>query len=72
MATVPLAENMMDLIDGYCRLEKNTDDTVIYRPNKGMDHVVIEKGAQLDFSMCSSTSLVIITTCLCPRCHLAK
>lgn len=48
MATVPLAENMMDLIDGYCRLEKNTDDTVIYRPNKGMDHVVFEKGAQLD------------------------
>ncbi|XP_040919810.1 protein tyrosine kinase 2 beta, b isoform X2 [Toxotes jaculatrix] len=34
VATVPLAENMMDLIDGYCRLENNTDDTVIYRPNK--------------------------------------
>ncbi|XP_039980688.1 protein tyrosine kinase 2 beta, b isoform X3 [Xiphias gladius] len=34
VATVPMAENMMDLIDGYCRLENETDDTVIYRPNK--------------------------------------
>ncbi|XP_053743221.1 protein tyrosine kinase 2 beta, b isoform X1 [Synchiropus splendidus] len=34
VATVPAAENMMDLIDGYCRLEKNTDDSVIYRANK--------------------------------------
>ncbi|XP_068580605.1 protein tyrosine kinase 2 beta, b [Cebidichthys violaceus] len=34
VATVPMAENMMDLIDGYCRLEKDTDETVIYRPNK--------------------------------------
>lgn len=32
-----MAENMMDLIDGYCRLENETDDTVIYRPNKGAD-----------------------------------
>ncbi|XP_065819695.1 protein tyrosine kinase 2 beta, b isoform X1 [Labrus bergylta] len=34
VATVPVAENMMDLIDGYCRLENDTDDTVIYRLNK--------------------------------------
>ncbi|XP_047429178.1 protein tyrosine kinase 2 beta, b isoform X1 [Mugil cephalus] len=34
VASVPMAENMMDLIDGYCRLENDTDDTVIYRPNK--------------------------------------
>lgn len=34
VATVPMAENMMDLIDGYCRMEKDTDDSVIYRPNK--------------------------------------
>lgn len=26
----------MDLIDGYCRLENDTDDSVIYRPNKGV------------------------------------
>lgn len=32
---VSVAENMMDLIDGYCRLENDTDGTVIYRPNKG-------------------------------------
>lgn len=32
---VSVAENMMDLIDGYCRLEHDTDETVIYRPNKG-------------------------------------
>uniref|UniRef100_A0A8D3E099 non-specific protein-tyrosine kinase n=1 Tax=Scophthalmus maximus TaxID=52904 RepID=A0A8D3E099_SCOMX len=35
VATVPMAENMIDLIDGYCRLENDTDDTVISRPNKG-------------------------------------
>ncbi|XP_041815245.1 protein tyrosine kinase 2 beta, b isoform X2 [Chelmon rostratus] len=34
VATVPMAENMMDLIDGYCRLENDTDDSVIYRQNK--------------------------------------
>ncbi|XP_068998127.1 protein tyrosine kinase 2 beta, b isoform X3 [Embiotoca jacksoni] len=34
VATVPMAENLMDLIDGYCRIENDTDDTVIYRPNK--------------------------------------
>ncbi|KAK2856279.1 hypothetical protein Q5P01_005014 [Channa striata] len=34
VASVPTAENMMDLIDGYCRLENNTDDSVIYRANK--------------------------------------
>ncbi|XP_060908129.1 protein tyrosine kinase 2 beta, b isoform X2 [Labrus mixtus] len=34
VATVPVAENMMDLIDGYCRLENDTDDSVIYRLNK--------------------------------------
>ncbi|XP_035473062.1 protein tyrosine kinase 2 beta, b [Scophthalmus maximus] len=34
VATVPMAENMIDLIDGYCRLENDTDDTVISRPNK--------------------------------------
>uniref|UniRef100_A0A3B5LAC3 non-specific protein-tyrosine kinase n=1 Tax=Xiphophorus couchianus TaxID=32473 RepID=A0A3B5LAC3_9TELE len=36
VASVPIAENMMDLIDGYCRLENDTDDSVIYRPNKGV------------------------------------
>uniref|UniRef100_A0A7N5ZRH8 non-specific protein-tyrosine kinase n=1 Tax=Anabas testudineus TaxID=64144 RepID=A0A7N5ZRH8_ANATE len=35
VASDSMAENMMDLIDGYCRLENNTDGTVIYRPNKG-------------------------------------
>ncbi|XP_037305384.2 protein tyrosine kinase 2 beta, b [Pungitius pungitius] len=33
VATVPMAENMMDLIDGYCRLEKDTDESVIHRAN---------------------------------------
>eukprot|EP00064_Thunnus_orientalis_P003469 superscaffoldBa00000282_g3478 len=37
VSTVPMAENMMDLIDGYCRLENNTDDSVIYRANRGSD-----------------------------------
>uniref|UniRef100_A0A8C5E8M7 non-specific protein-tyrosine kinase n=1 Tax=Gouania willdenowi TaxID=441366 RepID=A0A8C5E8M7_GOUWI len=40
VASVPMAENMMDLIDGYCRLENDTDDSVIYRANKGVyDHL---------------------------------
>ncbi|KAM7367967.1 hypothetical protein PAMP_014226 [Pampus punctatissimus] len=34
VATVPMADNMMDLIDGYCRLENDTDDSVIHRANK--------------------------------------
>ncbi|KAM9840699.1 protein tyrosine kinase 2 beta, b isoform 2-T3 [Aulostomus maculatus] len=34
VATVPMAENMMDLIDGYCRMENDTDDSVIHRQNK--------------------------------------
>ncbi|CAB1443129.1 unnamed protein product [Pleuronectes platessa] len=34
VATVPMAENMIDLIDGYCRLENDTDETVISRPGK--------------------------------------
>nr|XP_015832385.1 protein tyrosine kinase 2 beta, b isoform X1 [Nothobranchius furzeri]XP_015832386.1 protein tyrosine kinase 2 beta, b isoform X1 [Nothobranchius furzeri] len=34
VSTVPMAENMMDLIDGYCRLENDTEDSIIYRPNK--------------------------------------
>ncbi|XP_030576981.1 protein tyrosine kinase 2 beta, b isoform X2 [Archocentrus centrarchus] len=34
VASVTTAENMIDLIDGYCRLENNTDESVIHRPNK--------------------------------------
>uniref|UniRef100_A0A8C9XEA5 non-specific protein-tyrosine kinase n=1 Tax=Sander lucioperca TaxID=283035 RepID=A0A8C9XEA5_SANLU len=50
VATVPMAENMMDLIDGYCRLETDTDDTVIYRPNRGVYH------SQIDLSFVFSGS----------------
>uniref|UniRef100_A0A8B9KWF4 non-specific protein-tyrosine kinase n=1 Tax=Astyanax mexicanus TaxID=7994 RepID=A0A8B9KWF4_ASTMX len=31
--TLAMAENMADLIDGYCRLESNTDSSLISRPN---------------------------------------
>ncbi|KAF7669134.1 hypothetical protein LDENG_00240960, partial [Lucifuga dentata] len=34
VASFPMAENMMDLIDGYCRLENDTDVSVISHPNK--------------------------------------
>ncbi|KAM9356044.1 protein tyrosine kinase 2 beta, b isoform 1-T3 [Pholidichthys leucotaenia] len=34
VASVPMAENMVDLIDGYCRMENNTDESFIYRPNR--------------------------------------
>ncbi|XP_077367218.1 protein tyrosine kinase 2 beta, b isoform X2 [Festucalex cinctus] len=33
VATVPMAENMMDLIDGYWRLENNSEESIIYRQN---------------------------------------
>ncbi|XP_062858580.1 protein tyrosine kinase 2 beta, b [Trichomycterus rosablanca] len=32
--TMAIAENMADLIDGYCRFENNTESSVISRPNK--------------------------------------
>ncbi|KAI5090547.1 protein-tyrosine kinase 2-beta [Silurus meridionalis] len=32
--TLAMAENMADLIDGYCRIENNTDSSLISRPNK--------------------------------------
>ncbi|XP_058235331.1 protein tyrosine kinase 2 beta, b isoform X3 [Hemibagrus wyckioides] len=35
--TLAMAENMADLIDGYCRLENNTDSSVISRPNKSTE-----------------------------------
>ncbi|XP_024909496.1 protein tyrosine kinase 2 beta, b isoform X2 [Cynoglossus semilaevis] len=34
VATLPMAENMMELIDGYCRLENDTEESVIFRSNK--------------------------------------
>ncbi|XP_049613933.1 protein tyrosine kinase 2 beta, b isoform X1 [Syngnathus scovelli] len=33
VASVPVAENMMDLIDGYWRLENNSEDSIIDRQN---------------------------------------
>ncbi|XP_077408357.1 protein tyrosine kinase 2 beta, b isoform X2 [Vanacampus margaritifer] len=33
VATVPMAENMMDLIDGYWRLENNSEESIIDRQN---------------------------------------
>ncbi|XP_031436071.1 protein-tyrosine kinase 2-beta isoform X2 [Clupea harengus] len=35
--TLSIAENMADLIDGYYRLEKGNDASVIARPNKGRE-----------------------------------
>ncbi|XP_053470269.1 protein tyrosine kinase 2 beta, b isoform X1 [Ictalurus furcatus] len=35
--TMAIAENMADLIDGYCRLENNTDSSLIARPNKSTE-----------------------------------
>ncbi|XP_061608991.1 protein tyrosine kinase 2 beta, b isoform X8 [Phyllopteryx taeniolatus] len=34
VAGAPAAENMMDLIDGYWRLENNSEESVIYRQNR--------------------------------------
>ncbi|KAM4601738.1 protein-tyrosine kinase 2-beta-like [Polymixia lowei] len=35
--SLAVAENMADLIDGYCRLETNSDSSLIVRPSKGRD-----------------------------------
>ncbi|KAK0135541.1 Protein-tyrosine kinase 2-beta [Merluccius polli] len=36
-ATFAMVENMADLIDGYCRLEKGTDESCISRPSKDVN-----------------------------------
>ncbi|CAM4649682.1 unnamed protein product [Leuciscus chuanchicus] len=36
-ASLAIAENMVDLIDGYCRLEHGNEATLIVRPNKDRD-----------------------------------
>ncbi|XP_030628021.1 protein tyrosine kinase 2 beta, b [Chanos chanos] len=36
MASLAVAENMADLIDGYCRLENKADISLIFRSNKEM------------------------------------
>uniref|UniRef100_UPI003AAEB6B7 protein-tyrosine kinase 2-beta-like n=1 Tax=Centroberyx gerrardi TaxID=166262 RepID=UPI003AAEB6B7 len=36
-SSLAVAENMADLIDGYCRLETNSDSSLIIRPNKGRE-----------------------------------
>uniref|UniRef100_A0A3Q3APU5 non-specific protein-tyrosine kinase n=1 Tax=Kryptolebias marmoratus TaxID=37003 RepID=A0A3Q3APU5_KRYMA len=47
VASVPMAENVMDLIDGYCRLENDTDDSIIYRPNKVGSFFVSDSGSDI-------------------------
>ncbi|XP_066533274.1 protein tyrosine kinase 2 beta, b [Hoplias malabaricus] len=37
VTNLAIAENMADLIDGYCRLENNTDSSLISRSNKGVE-----------------------------------
>uniref|UniRef100_A0AAR2KN93 non-specific protein-tyrosine kinase n=1 Tax=Pygocentrus nattereri TaxID=42514 RepID=A0AAR2KN93_PYGNA len=37
--SLAMAENMADLIDGYCRLENSTDSSLISWPNKGKTEV---------------------------------
>ncbi|XP_029923410.1 protein-tyrosine kinase 2-beta-like [Myripristis murdjan] len=36
-SSLAVAENMADLIDGYCRMEANSDTSLIIRPSKGRD-----------------------------------
>ncbi|XP_069567866.1 protein-tyrosine kinase 2-beta-like [Brachyistius frenatus] len=36
-SSLAVAENMADLIDGYCRLESSTERSLIIRPSKGRD-----------------------------------
>uniref|UniRef100_A0A8C4ESY5 non-specific protein-tyrosine kinase n=1 Tax=Dicentrarchus labrax TaxID=13489 RepID=A0A8C4ESY5_DICLA len=57
VATVPMAENMMDLIDGYCRLENDRDESVIYRPNKDVN--ARSSLPEIPTDLCVSCSVVI-------------
>uniref|UniRef100_A0A4W3GLK0 FAK1-like FERM domain-containing protein n=1 Tax=Callorhinchus milii TaxID=7868 RepID=A0A4W3GLK0_CALMI len=34
-SSLAMAENMADLIDGYCRLENETETSIIWTPKKG-------------------------------------
>uniref|UniRef100_A0AAY4AYQ0 non-specific protein-tyrosine kinase n=1 Tax=Denticeps clupeoides TaxID=299321 RepID=A0AAY4AYQ0_9TELE len=34
-STITMAENMVDLIDGYCRLENNSDNSLILKQSRG-------------------------------------
>uniref|UniRef100_A0AAY4AXG7 non-specific protein-tyrosine kinase n=1 Tax=Denticeps clupeoides TaxID=299321 RepID=A0AAY4AXG7_9TELE len=36
-STITMAENMVDLIDGYCRLENNSDNSLILKQSRGSD-----------------------------------
>lgn len=38
-SSLAVAENMADLIDGYCRLENSSETSLIIRPNKGTNTV---------------------------------
>lgn len=35
ISSLAVAENMADLIDGYCRLEGKAEKSLMIRPNKG-------------------------------------
>uniref|UniRef100_A0A8C5AK30 non-specific protein-tyrosine kinase n=1 Tax=Gadus morhua TaxID=8049 RepID=A0A8C5AK30_GADMO len=35
ISSMAMAENMADIIDGYCRLQTNSENSLIVRPNKG-------------------------------------
>uniref|UniRef100_A0A667XUJ2 non-specific protein-tyrosine kinase n=1 Tax=Myripristis murdjan TaxID=586833 RepID=A0A667XUJ2_9TELE len=40
-SSLAVAENMADLIDGYCRMEANSDTSLIIRPSKGTHSCLI-------------------------------
>uniref|UniRef100_A0A665VBR6 non-specific protein-tyrosine kinase n=1 Tax=Echeneis naucrates TaxID=173247 RepID=A0A665VBR6_ECHNA len=49
-SSLAVAENMADLIDGYCRLGGSSEKSLIVRPNKGSDVYaeIPEKGGEWD------------------------
>lgn len=69
VAAVPVAENMMDLIDGYCRLEKDTDDTVIYRLNKSELFRII---AHIEEQKCSGYGGIVVAKLFASRVEICK
>lgn len=40
ISSLAVAENMADLIDGYCRLEGKAESSLFIRPNKGTTYWV--------------------------------
>ncbi|CAL8316199.1 unnamed protein product [Merluccius merluccius] len=63
-ATFAMVENMADLIDGYCRLEKGTDESCISRPSKDESRMSIPRVFSFFSKGKKSVDFVCVEYCL--------